>query len=206
MPFADAFKKVLRVRQFRSIGNAQIHSRFGRHYHANHIGVFGAVAIPNNPRLDINLLYNARNHLEDISASCQSQISHFWGEVSQKVSHGFAGNNIVHSCRIFHGVHHYFEDRQNWFPSWSWNIAAVPQASVLGSITNSTPLLFNNRAVAWTSSLQNVTGCCFPSWLSCPSAEKSTSLESLPGIPISIHRCLSSNGWSVRTRKPSFSV
>ncbi|HOC16756.1 MAG TPA: hypothetical protein PKK95_00725 [Vicinamibacterales bacterium] len=39
-----------------------------------------------------------------------------------------------------------------------------------------------------------------------PSTRKSTSRVSAPGIPNSIQRCSSLNGWSVRTRNPSFSV
>ena len=52
----------------------------------------------------------------------------------------------------------YLEERANWFPSWSLKTAPVPQDSVFGSITKPTPLLFNTFVVAWTSSLQNVTG------------------------------------------------
>src|SRR6267143_3829136 len=79
------------------------------------------------------------------------------------------GMTLLVLAGSFTGYTPYFEDRQNWFPSWSLNTAAVPQASVFGSLANSTPLLFSTREVAWTSSPQNLTGCGFPIWLSCPS-------------------------------------
>src|SRR5277367_76458 len=47
----------------------------------------------------------------------------------------------------------YLELRTKVLPSTSLNAAAVPQSSRFGSMTNSTPLLFNSRAVASTTAV-----------------------------------------------------
>src|ERR1700722_3231989 len=95
MQFAGALEKFLRVRQLNGIGDAQSYSRFGRHDHADHVGVFGTVAVTDDPPFDINLLGDAGN-LEHESAGCQSQVSHFRTKGCQKFIHLFVRQCPVH--------------------------------------------------------------------------------------------------------------
>src|SRR5580693_4259508 len=88
----------------------------------------------------------------------------FGTKPGQKFGHLFAWHGLVHPHRIFHRIHPCLDTIG--FRFWLLNTAAVPHASVFGSIANSTPLLCSTRHVAWTSSLQNVTDCGFSIWLS----------------------------------------
>src|SRR5580700_638093 len=106
-------------------------------------------------------------HVKHKSARRQDQVPHFWNKARPEVrpplrlawpcssSPDISPDSRIHPCLDTIG-----------FRFWLLNTAAVPHASVFGSIANSTPLLCSTRHVAWTSSLQNVTECGFSIWLS----------------------------------------